>query len=62
MIEDIYKSQSSTLVPAIALKGQQYQSQGNYAMANKCFLKAAKQGDGGSLYNLGVLVDDILLK
>ena len=57
MIEDIYKSQSSTLVPAIALKGQQYQSQGNYAMANKCFLKAAKQGDGGSLYNLGVNYD-----
>ena len=54
---DIYKMPKYIPVPAIALKGQQYQSQGNYAMANKCFLKAAKQGDGGSLYNLGVNYD-----
>lgn len=54
---DIYKMPKYIPVPAIALKGQQYQSKGNYSMANKCFLKAAKQGDGGSLYNLGVNYD-----
>ena len=41
----------------IAMQGQTYQRQGDYDKANKCFLKAAKQGDSSSLFNLGVNYD-----